>query len=117
MLKPFSRRAALTCVVLAGLAGAPAAEARDSADAAKVRPAKLKLERLGSTPASIQAGRSFRARGRVANRRARKAQRGRLTFSLRKTRAARRGIRLRRANLKRVTVSYTHLTLPTTPYV
>ena len=103
MVKPSLRRLALTSVVVF-VAVPAAAEARAPADAAKARVAKLQLQRLGSTPASIQAGRAFRARGRVANRRGRRAQGGRLTFSLRRTRTtpARRGTRLRAANVKRV---------------
>jgi len=103
MLSSFSRRAALGCVVLAGVVVAPVAEARVTADAAEVRLAKFRLKSLGSTPASVRAGGAFRARGRVANGRGRKAQTGRLTFSLRTARStpARRGLHLRGANVKR----------------
>jgi glycosidase len=83
--------------VVAALAAAPAAGARLPADAsaARVLPAeRLTLERL-TAPRSVTAGGSLRARGRVANARGRRAGTGRLTFSLRRTRAARSGIYLR----------------------
>jgi len=75
-----------------------------SADAAaKPRLAKFTLKRLGATPARVQAGRSFRVRGRVANGKGRRAQTGRLTFSLRNARSstARREQHLGGKNVKR----------------
>src|SRR5215213_2580683 len=86
------------------MAVAPAAEARVATEAAvSGRPAKFKLTRLNAPPASVQAGRSFRISGRVANRRGRRAGTGRVTFSLRR---AGRGshrfrVRTRRARLDR----------------
>ena len=83
---------------------APAAQAGTPADAAaKQRLGKFTLERLGSTPATVEAGQSFRVRGRVANARRHRAQTARLTFSLRKTRSssARRAQRLGGTNVKR----------------
>ena len=94
----------VTVVLLAG-AVAPAAPARVPAEAsAQKRLAKFTLMRVGATPASVAAGSRFRVRGRVANRRGRRAQTARVTFSLRRARStpARRGLRLRGANVKRI---------------
>ena len=91
-------------IVVCALSAAPA-HARVEADTAAVgeRLAKFTLKRLGATPASVQAGRGFRVTGRVANAKRRRAQTGRLTFSLRRSRAAtaRREQRLGGTNVKR----------------
>src|SRR5215208_5034162 len=53
--------------------------------------AKFRLARLGRVPRSVRAGARFRVRGRVTNLAGRRAGTGRLTFSLRRSRKARRG--------------------------
>ncbi len=89
----FRSRAVLVGLV-AALAVAPPA-------GAQTPPAQFRLASLGSTPASVEAGSSFTVRGRVANRRARRAGTGRLTFTLRRTANARTGLRLRGAWVRR----------------
>jgi GH15 family glucan-1,4-alpha-glucosidase len=65
--------------------GATAAAAR------RMRLAKFRLTRLGAAPRSVRAGARFRVRGRVRNLASRRAGTGRLTFSLRRSRKAKRG--------------------------
>jgi glycosidase len=107
VLTSFRSRAAIGGALLVTCAAAaPAAEGRvdASASARGQEPlAKFHLRRLGATPARVRAGGAFRVRGRVANRRGRRAETGRLTFSLRRARTtpARRGIHLRGANVRR----------------
>ena len=99
-----SRRTGIGVLCAVLLVCAPSAQAATPAEAAaKPRLAKFTLERLGATPASIRAGRSFRVRGRVANAKRRRAQTARLTFSLRtaRTATARRERRLGGKNVKR----------------
>ncbi len=62
-----------------------------SAAARRMKLAKFRLRRLGRVPGAARAGARFRVRGRVANQRGRRAGTARLTFSLRRTRRARRG--------------------------
>ena len=99
------RRMGLVGIVVCALSAAPAAHARVEADTAAVgeRLAKFTLKRLGATPASVRAGSGFRVTGRVANAKGRRAQTGRLTFTLRgsRTTAARRVKRLGAVNVKR----------------
>jgi len=89
------RSRALLGAGLVAVAIAPAAEARVAADACHLRPAKFKLTRLSAPPASVQAGSQLRMSGRVANLRGRRSETGRITFSLRRGRPARRVARLR----------------------
>ena len=86
-------------VMLAAVLAAPA-QAQDDPSTGE-RLAKFRLERLSKPPATVQAGRSFVARGRVANAKGRRAQSGRLTFTLRRSPNARRGVRIGADNVKR----------------
>ncbi|HVL97183.1 MAG TPA: alpha-amylase family glycosyl hydrolase, partial [Solirubrobacteraceae bacterium] len=86
-------------VTFAAAAPAPA-PAAVPAEAAAKRAAKLRILRV-SAPSRVQAGNRIAVRGRVANAKRRRAARGKLSFSLRTTRTARRGIGLRHARSAR----------------
>ena len=86
-------RAALGGAVLA-VAVAPVAEGA-------TRRADLRLTSLSSAPATVQAGSQFSFEGRVANRANRRASSGRVTYTLRDSPDARRGLRLGGTNVKR----------------
>jgi Zn-dependent M28 family amino/carboxypeptidase len=88
----------LLIAVCAGLvlAVAPVAEA------ASKRPAAFRVTTLKASKSSVVAGETVRASGRVKNRRAARAQRAHITFTLRTTRASRRGARLGARTVRRI---------------
>jgi GH15 family glucan-1,4-alpha-glucosidase len=81
--------------------GRSAAASASASAVRRLRAAKFVLRRLRPVPASVLAGSRFRASGRVANLRGRRAETARLTFSLRRTWKARRGWYVRASGTKR----------------
>jgi Zn-dependent M28 family amino/carboxypeptidase len=86
-------RATFGAVVL-GLAVAPAAEA------AKKKPRDFKVQSLTISKTSVVAGDTVDAYGRVRNRNAHRPVTGRVTYTLRTSRSAKRGTRLGGDNIK-----------------
>jgi glycosidase len=95
VLKSRVRVAVLAGVLLTCL-GALAGEA----GAAKPKSAQFKLQRLGTTPRSVEAGKSFRVTGRVANARGRRSDAARITFTLRRTKTTPAGQATRLRTIK-----------------
>ena len=89
-------RAAFAVAILA-LAAAPAAASAQT----KKKLGDFKMLSLKVSKSTVQAGDTLRASGKVRNRKGRRAQTARVTYTLRRSRGARRGTRLGGDNVKR----------------
>src|SRR5215210_2007215 len=91
-------------VLLTGAAAvallAPAAHARTSAETTE-RLARFDLKAFSKPQATVRAGEAITVRGRVANRKGRRAGSARVTYTLRSRPNAKRGLRLGGDNVER----------------